>query len=131
VGLPIDSNVFTAPERAPSSWPFRSAPHMHDSQVSDQGVGIPARQEVEFKDGTRIWLRRVIDGGAPHLFLRELGEPAEGARIDLRWFIDDVATELPKTSTRDVAGFVAFSLRGRFATRELFLHAVATQGRPE
>ena len=129
MGLPIDSNVFGT-QRPPSSWPFRAAPTLHHAQVSEYGVGVPARQEVEFKDGKRIWLRRVNLGDAPDLFLRDLGNPAEGARIDLRTFIAEVETELPQTSTRDVAGYVAISLRLAFPTLESFLEAVAMRARP-
>lgn len=110
-----------------SSWPLRAAPTHHDHQISDHGVGVPARQEVEFKDGKRIWVRRVMTDGRPDLFLRELGAPAEGVRIDLRDHIADVATELPATSTRDVAGYVALSLRFKFATLDAFIEAAVTR----
>lgn len=129
MGLPIDSAIFTAPPRAPSNWLARPAPTLHNSQVTEFGVGVPARQEVEFKDGKRIWLRRVMASGMPDLFLRDLGEPAEGVRIDLRRFIVDVEKELPQTSTRDVAGFVAISLRLRYGTRDAFLEAAVELGR--
>lgn len=114
-----------------TSWPFRAAPAHHDSQLSEFGVGVPARQEVEFKDGKRIWVRRVMEGGSPDLFLRDLGEPAEGVRIDLRHHIPDVATELPRTSTRDVAGYVALSLRLKFATLAAFIEAAVQGPKPE
>jgi hypothetical protein len=105
-------------------WPFRAAPTHHDSQISEQGFGVPARQEVEFKDGKRIWLRRVTINGLPELFLRDLGEPLEGTRIDLRKILSDVEKELPTTSTRDVAGYVSISLRLKFATLDEFVAAV-------
>lgn len=111
--------------RAPKAWPFMSAPHHHDIQVTAEGVGVPGRQEVEFRDGKRIWLRRVIVNGAPHPYLRDLGEPLEGTRIDLRKLLADVEKELPTTSTRDVAGYVAISLRLKFQTLEAFAAAVA------
>jgi hypothetical protein len=104
-------------------------PTAHDSQITPEGVGVPGRQEVEFKDGKRIWLRRVIVQGAPDLFLRELSEPLEGTQIDLRKLIDDVENELPRTSTRDVAGYVGFSLRLKFETLDAFLAAVKEPGR--
>jgi hypothetical protein len=110
-----------------SSWLSRAAPAHHDLQVSEQGVGVPARQEVEFKDGKRIWLSRVMDTGKPDLFLRDLGAPAQGVRIDLRDHITDVATELPATSTRDVAGFVAYSLRCKFRTLADFIEAAVAK----
>lgn len=129
MGLPIDSAVFKEPP-PPSIWPYREAPSLRQTQISEYGVGVPARQEVEFKDGQRIWLRRVSRNDVPCLFLRDLGEPAEGARIDLRDFIADVEAELPQTSTRDVAGYVAISLRLQFPTRAQFLEAVSAKGRP-
>ena len=113
------------------SWPFQAAPHTHDIQVSEHGVGVPCRQEVQFRDGHRIWLRRVMRQGAPCTFLRELGEPAEGVLFDLRQLVPDAQTELPLTSTRDVAGYVQLSLRLRFATRDAFLEAVMQLERPE
>lgn len=105
-----------------------SAPHHHDSQITPEGVGVPGRQEVEFKDGQRIWLRRVIVAGSPALFLRDLGDPLEGMRIDLRKLIPDVEKELPTTSTRDVAGYVSISLRLKFATLADFVVAVGESG---
>jgi hypothetical protein len=105
-------------------WPFMSPPHHHDSQISEQGGGVPVRQEVEFKDGKRIWLRRVVINGVPNLFLRDLGEPLEGERIDLRKMLPDVEKELPTTSRRDVAGYVSISLRLKFATLDAFAAAV-------
>jgi hypothetical protein len=114
-----------------ASWLAQAAPTYHDGQVSAHGVGVPTRQEVQFKDGQRIWLRRVMLDGAPHMYLRDLGDPAEGARIDLRQHILDVETELPITSTRDVAGYVNLSLKLRYPTLDQFLVAVATKGRPE
>jgi hypothetical protein len=64
--------------RTGSSWPFRAAPQHHDMQISEQGVGVPGRQEVLFKDGNRIWLTRVMKNGTPDLFLRDLGAPVAG-----------------------------------------------------
>jgi hypothetical protein len=125
-----------ASARAPSSWPFRSTQPLHATQITEFGVGVPTRQEVEFKDGQRIWLKRVIVNGAPCLFLRDLGAPAEGVRIDLRKLINnpslhmDAATELPTTSTRDVADYVQRSLRLLYLTRESFLEAAVRCGRP-
>lgn len=110
--------------RKPTPWPFMAAPAHHDSQITEHGVGVPVRQEVEFKDGKRIWLRRVVVNGAPDLFLRDLGEPLEGTRVDLRKLLPDVEKELPTTSTRDVAGYVSISLRLKFATLDAFVEAV-------
>lgn len=101
-----------------------AAPHVHDLQISADGVGVPARQEIQFKDGLSIWLRRVIVQGAPHPYLRDLGEPLEGKQIDLRTFIADCEKELPTTNTRDVAGYVSISLKLKFATLDAFVAAV-------
>jgi hypothetical protein len=118
------ADAANAARAARHPWPFRAPPTHHDSQVSEQGVGVPARHEIQFKDGSTVWLRRVILNGAPDLFLRDLGEPLEGKRIDLRKLIPDVEKELPTTSTRDVAGYVSISLRLKFATLDAFLAAV-------
>ena len=62
------------------------------------------------------------------------GAEAAGAEvtvIDLRDFIPDVEKELPITSTRDVVGFVQFSLRGIFDTRDAFVQAAVQGRRPE
>jgi hypothetical protein len=112
------------------SWPFMAAKHVHGSQVTAEGVGIPTHQKIEFKDGSCIWLHRVVKGGSPDLFLRDLGEPAAGTRIDLRALIPACEKELPITSTRDVAGFIQFSLRGQFASCDDFLRAIARTPRP-
>lgn len=111
--------------RGGTTWPFMAAPHLHDSQVSEHGVGVPGRQEVQFKDGKMIWLRRVIVSGVPDLFVRDLGEPLEGKRIDLRKLLPDIEKELPYTSTRDVAGYVSMALRLQFLTLEAFVSACA------
>lgn len=120
----------TRERRYPKPWPFMAPPSHHDSQVCEHGVGVPGRQEVEFKDGKRIWLRRVIVSGSPCLFLRDLGEPLEGTRIDLRALLSDVEKELPTTSTRDVAGYVAISLRLKYETLEQFIAAIARTDKP-
>lgn len=109
-------------------WPFRSTLDMrHEGiRISEYGVGVPARQEVEFADGTRLWLKRVDDAaGVPCLFKRELGAPAAGAVIDLRDLVPDMAHDLPIAATRDVPGIVHYALRHRFASAgELIEHAV-------
>lgn len=114
--------------RRPSQWPFKVT--TPPDAISEFGVAVPRRQEVEFKDGERIWLSHVLKSGTADLFLRELGQPAQGTVIDLRHYIPDIERELPQTSTRDVAGFVNLSLRLRFATRAEFLEAVVKDGRP-
>jgi hypothetical protein len=112
-------------ERRATTWPFMAAPEHHDSQVDAQhGVGVPNRQEVQFADGNCIWLRRVIVKGVPDLFLRDLGDPLEGTRIDLRDHLPDVEKELPQTCTRDVVGYVKFSLRLKYPTLQAFVDVV-------
>jgi hypothetical protein len=126
VGLMFKNQSFRR-EPEPRSWPFMSAPTGHDLQVSLEGVGVPAHQEIEFKDGSRIWLARVMESGMPALFLRDLGDPATGVRIDLRRMIPEADTELPRTSTRDVAGYVHFALRQLFEGRDAFVEAAVRQ----
>lgn len=120
MGHPSTANAITGrPQhfRRPSKWPFK---------VSDHGVGVPRRQEVEFRDGSKIWLHRVDRAAGADLFLRELGEPMAGVIVDLRQLLPatpdmDVGLELPITATADVAGLVHFALRGRFASRDAML----------
>lgn len=113
--------------RPSTSWPFMAAPSHHDSQVTQHGVGVPGNQEVMFKDGSSIWLHRVMVHGVPDLFLRDLDVPLKGVRIDLRQLLTDVEKELPTTSTRDVAGYVGISLKLKFATLAAFIAAVAPE----
>lgn len=115
--------------RPPSSWPFKAAPE--PGSVSEFGVGVPRRQEVEFADGSKIWLLRVEHQGVPELFLRELGAPAAGTRVDLRRLDPDLATDLPIAATRDVPGIVHYALRGRFKSVDQLLQEVVALGRPE
>jgi hypothetical protein len=99
--------------------------------VTQYGVGVPRRQEVEFADGSRIWLLRVEgQGGVPDLFLRELGAPAAGTRVDLRSLVPQIGDDLPTASSRDVPGIVHYSLRGRFGSVEQLLEAAVHAGRP-
>lgn len=108
--------------RRPSAWPFKAL--LPDATtVSEHGVGVPRRQEVEFADGSRIWLSRVEHQGVPDLFVRELGAPASGLRIDLRQLVPELARDLPAASTRDVPGIVHYSLRGRFDSVQALLEA--------
>lgn len=75
------------------------------------GVGVPARQEVIFRDGSAIWLHRVGDD-VPDLFQRRVELPSgEYARVDLRRLVPDLAVDLPVAATRDVPGLVHWSLR--------------------
>jgi|JI6StandDraft_1071083.scaffolds.fasta_scaffold222564_1 hypothetical protein len=93
------------------------------------GVGVPARQEVEFADGHRVWLHRVHVSGCPDLFMRAVGS-ADGPRVDLRRLVPELADDLPVASTRDVPGIVHYSLRGRYKSLQEFhtaLQALATK----
>lgn len=110
------------------AWPFMAQPD--PAKVSDFGVGVPRRQEVVFNDGTRVWLHRVEHQGVPDLFLRDLGAPGEGTRIDLRTLVPELAMDLPSASTRDVPGIVHFSLRGRFQSVGQLIDAAVATGRP-
>jgi hypothetical protein len=114
--------------RRPSSWPFK-APIAEHVAVTEQGVGVPRRQEVVFADGTSIWLHRVEHQGIPQLFLRDVGGPSAGATVDLRRLVPELATDLPVASTRDVPGLVHFSLRGRFQSAQQLLDAIGEPGR--
>lgn len=115
--------------RRTTGWPPPPSPH-EPITVSEQGVGVPRRQEVEFADGTKIWLLRVDQQGVPQLFVRDLGAPATAVRIDLRHLVPELATDLPRAATRDVPGVVHFSLRGRFKSLDEFLQIAVSSGRP-
>lgn len=118
--------------RRPSGWPFKVQPGMAPAiTTSDLGVGVPRRQEVEFADGSKVWLLRVEKQGVPDLFLRELGLPAAGVLVDLRHLVPELARDLPRASTRDVPGLVHFSLRGRFGGVQALLEEAIAIGRPE
>lgn len=113
----------------PNRWPFKAL--LPDATtVAEQGVGVPRRQEVEFADGSRIWLQRVEHQGVPELFMRELGAPATGLQVDLRHLVPELAQDLPRAATRDVPGIVHYSLRGRFGSVEALLEAAVHGGRP-
>ena len=114
--------------RRPSSWPFKV--QQPEVTVTEFGVGVPRRQEVMFMDGTCIQLLRVEQQGVPDLFLRDLGAPAEGVRVDLRRLVPDLATDLPISNTRDVAGTVFYALRGRFKSVQAFIEGALAAGRP-
>lgn len=85
---------------------------VHHVAVDPQfGVGVPARQEVIFRDGSAVWLHRVGDK-VPDLFQRRVELPSgEFARVDLRRLVPDLAVDLPVAATRDVPGIVHWSLR--------------------
>ena len=84
------------------------------------GVGVPARQEVIFKDGSALWLHRVGDT-VPDLFQRRV-ELANGeyARVDLRRLAPELAADLPVAESRDVPGLVHWSLRLLFGSAQAF-----------
>lgn len=116
--------------RSVSSWPFKNgAPE--PAAVSEFGVGVPRRQEVEFADGSRLWLHRVDRNGVPDLFLRELGAPATGMLIDLRHLVPELGEDLPKAATRDLPGTVHFSLRVAFSSVDELLQVAVALGSPE
>ncbi len=91
---------------------------------------MPPRQEVRFRDGTSVWLHRVVSAGAPDLFVRELGQPAPGVQVDLGKLAPDLLDDLPKAATRDLPGIVHYSLRHRFSGVDALLLAAVAQGRP-
>jgi hypothetical protein len=116
--------------RPASTWPFKVKPAGESVTISEFGVGVPPRQEVEFADGTRLWLLRVDQHQVPDLYLRDLGAPAEGMRVDLRRLVPELTTDLPVASTRDVPGIVHFALRGRFKSAAELIEAAIALGSP-
>lgn len=130
MGQPVTPTTRTTHRyRPPSTWPFK-AKLGESVTISDFGVGVPRRQEVEFADGSRLWLLRVDKNQVPDLYLRDLGAPAEGTRVDLRLLVPELATDLPIASTRDVPGTVHFALRGRFKSADALIEAAIALGRP-
>jgi len=114
--------------RRPSGWPFKAQPP-EPACVSEFGVGVPRRQEVEFADGSRIWLLRVERDGVPDLFARDLHRMhQEPVRVDLRNLVPEIEKDLPIASSRDVPGIVHFSLRGKFQSVKELLEAAAAKG---
>ncbi|HEY0915686.1 MAG TPA: hypothetical protein VGE22_12515 [Solimonas sp.] len=108
--------------RTGRNWPFLTADA--DTNVSDFGVGVPGRQEVEFADGSKVWLLRVTRRGVAELFLRELGTTPGGLPtgqiVDLRELVPQIRDDLPIAQTRDVPGVVHFSLRQAFKSVKQF-----------
>lgn len=109
------------PQRPPCAPPEHVA-------VTEQGVGVPRRQEVIFRDGSALVLMRVMQAGTPSLYLRELGAPAAGLVVDLRQLAPELAADLPTASTRDVPGIVHFGLRIAFPGAEQLLERALTLG---
>lgn len=93
-------------------------------------AGVPRRQEIEFSDGSRLWLHRVENGGAATLFVRELGAPAAGVQVDLRRMATTLASTLPTTGSRDVPVLVHRELRQQYASADAFIQAAVASGRP-
>lgn len=105
-------------------WPFM-VQQPEPVTVNESDVGVPRRQEVEFADGSRLWLLRVERDGVPDLFLREL---PSGMRVDLRHLAPTLAADLAVASSRDVPGIVHFSLRARFPGRQALLDVAVGAG---
>jgi hypothetical protein len=111
--------------RRVSAWPFMV-------QAGAGAAGVPRRQEVEFADGSRVWLLRVERAGLDDLdalFLRELGEPAAGTLVDLRALVPNVAPALLRADVLEMAGRVHMALRARFGSRDELLQAAVACGR--
>lgn len=109
--------------RLVNAWPFMV-------QAGAVATGVPRRQEVEFADGTRLWLLRVERDGVVDLFLRHLGEPASGVVLDLRRVVPELTDTLLGANTRDVPHLVHMALRHRFTSRDELLQAVVASGVP-
>lgn len=97
-------------------------PQAEPVAYTDFGVGVPARQEVMFSDGSAVWLGRVQAGDAPDLFRRQILN--DGHIVDLREHAPELERDLPVASTRDVPGIVYFSLRCHYRSSSEFLNAV-------
>lgn len=106
-------------------WPFNSA-----LAHTAQGIGVPRRQEVEFRDGSRLWLMSVERAGQAQLTQRELGAPATGAVVDLAVIDPALGAALQQARTADVPHLVHMSLRARFGSSMEFLQAAIAAGRP-
>lgn len=119
-----------APSHRPrqSAWPFMSTPVA--APAVDQVAGVPRRQEVEFADGSRIWLLRVEHDGAPSLFRRELGAPAAGTLVDLRQLAPELSKGLLDAPHRDRPALVHQALRARFGSVQELIEASIAVGWP-
>jgi hypothetical protein len=128
-GLPAFRNVV---QRTATAWPFISADTKLTQSLSAEGVLVPLRQEVQFADQQRIWVRRVMQAGKASLYLRELGAPAEGVLVDLRELIPAADATMPRDgeSARDLAAWVQLKLRHEFATLDAFMQAATAARRP-
>jgi hypothetical protein len=122
MGQPVTGGA-AATNRYP--WPFISS-----LAHTAQGVGVPRRQEVEFADGSRIWLMSVERDGHTEPLLRELGAPAMGAVVDLGALVPCMGAALLRAKTPDVPHLVHLGLRERFGSVLEFLQAAIAAGRP-
>jgi len=87
------------------------------------GVGVPPRQEVVFRDGSTLWLHRVMKDGSPSLMKRAIGTPA-GIVVDLGDLVHELRADLPSASTPDVPGMVHWHLRLAFSGAQAVLDHV-------
>jgi hypothetical protein len=122
MGQPVTGGA-AATNRYP--WPFISS-----LAHTAQGVGVPRRQEVEFADGSRIWLMSVDRDGEAQPLLRELGAPAAGAVVDLGALAPGLGPALLRAKTADVPHLVHLTLRTRFGSVLELLQAAIAAGRP-
>jgi hypothetical protein len=106
--------------RTASGWP---------QVVPPADLGVPPRQEVEFADGSRIWLLRVDKQGVPDLFVRELGKPAGGVVVDLRRLAPELGLHLAGAGHREVPCMVHTSLRSHFASVDQLVAVAVSCGR--
>lgn len=116
-----DAPILT--HRLVQAWPFMV-------QAGSIATGVPRRQEVEFADGSKLWLLRVEREGVVDLFLRELSTPAAGVLVDLRRLVPTLTKDLHGCNTRDVPALVHRALRARFTSRDALLQEAIAQGAP-
>jgi hypothetical protein len=124
MGHAINREAIASPptNRRQSAWPFMS------SVPTALDIGVPRRQEVEFADGTRVWLRRVEHDGMPDVFLRDLERKMhEPIRVDLRRLSPLLAASLPSAAPRDVPSTVHVALRSTFGSATELLAAAEVQ----
>ena len=87
-------------------------------QVGPYAV-LTRRYEIQFADGTAVWLHDVIHQGAPATFLRALVTPGDVASVivfDTRKLDDGLDEDLRACPRRDAPGIVFYTLRARFKT---------------
>lgn len=89
-----------------------------------------ARQEVMFRDGSRIELRRVqsITAPAPDPLLRAVFQGRECLLFDLRQIAAaDFESDFKRLELRDHPGLIFFSLRQAYRTAAAALQAIQAQ----